>query len=84
MGGHIHVDRMRSVHWTHHVINTVVASEIVRAAQVVDVREVRELNERVSDISDGVHDRWSLGGENGSKVMGECDSWSIVLDHAKL
>ena len=42
------------------------------------------MKERVSDISDGVHDRGGLCSENGPEIMGKRDSWPIVLDRTEL
>ena len=42
------------------------------------------MEERVSDISDGINNRGSLRSENGPEIMGKRDSWPIVLDRTEL
>ena len=84
MEGRVRANCIQSVERTYHVSIAVVAGEIVRAAQVVGVWEVPELNERFSDISNNIHDRGRLRSEDGPKVMGECASRPIHVDRTEL
>jgi len=52
-------------------------------ARTVDVGDIRELNERISTISNGIHDRGSLCHANGPKVMSECENRPPVPNFAE-
>lgn len=83
-GGQISATYSRSVRWAYQISNTVVACEIVRTALGVDVRDVQDLDERVPDISYGIH---NLGGShrgNDPKVMCECENWPLGLNLTEL
>ena len=75
---------IRRVQQVYHISNTVVASEIVRTSQGVDIRDVQELDERVPDIANNIHNRGGLCCANDPKVMGECEKWEVVRDCAEL
>ena len=45
---------------SYHVGNVGVAGGVVGTTQAVDVWDVRKLSERVSDVSNSIHDRGSI------------------------
>lgn len=47
----------RNVQLTYHARNATITSEVIRRPHAIDAGQIQELNERVSDISDGIHDR---------------------------
>ena len=56
----MNVAHTRSVQQTYHIGNTTVASEIVGTPESVSVWDVQKLNERVSDLTDSIHNRGGL------------------------
>ena len=82
--GNISVLQIRSVEWTYHVGNVAVSSEIVGTALAVGVRDIQELNERVSDITDIIHNWGSHCRANNPKVMGKREDRPIAVLCAEL
>jgi len=74
---------IRSIQRTHHAGDAAVASEVVGSARTIDVGDVRELNQSISDISDSIHDRVGLCRTNGPKVMSECENRPPVPNSAE-
>jgi hypothetical protein len=61
-----------------------VTSRVVGRRILLMFGDVRELNERISDISDRIHDWGGLCRANSPKVMGERENRPPVRDCAKL
>ena len=69
---------------TYHARETTVASQVVRTANTVGIREIRELNENLSDKSNCIHDRGGLCRADSPKVMGEREDGPPVANVAEL